>query len=144
MCSAKVDGLQTYCKACLKEYRVVSRDRRIERMRLYNRRPSVRMRRMVKDAQARATRQGLAFDLDEDWVFEMLRQCEARCVYLGIELSFSDGKPNTSPSIDRIRPELGYLKSNCVVCSWRANDLKGNGTPEEHSLLAESLSLIAK
>jgi hypothetical protein len=35
------------------------------------------------------------------------------------------------PSIDRIVPALGYVKTNIVVVSCRANSLKGDATPEE-------------
>lgn len=35
------------------------------------------------------------------------------------------------PSIDRIIPELGYVKGNVAVISWRANNLKSNATLHE-------------
>ncbi len=35
------------------------------------------------------------------------------------------------PSVDRIVPELGYIKGNIAVISYRANWLKNNSTPEE-------------
>lgn len=35
------------------------------------------------------------------------------------------------PSIDRINPELGYIKGNIAVISYRANWLKNNSTLEE-------------
>lgn len=34
------------------------------------------------------------------------------------------------PSIDRIRPERGYVKGNVAVISWRANHLKNDCVDE--------------
>ncbi len=35
------------------------------------------------------------------------------------------------PSIDRIIPELGYIKGNIAVISWRANNIKSDATLQE-------------
>ena len=43
----------------------------------------------------------------------------------------------SSPSLDRLVPALGYVKGNVQVISWRANKLKGEGTAEDHRLIAE-------
>lgn len=39
--------------------------------------------------------------------------------------------PDDSPSVDRIFPDLGYIKGNIVIVSYRANNIKTNATPEE-------------
>jgi hypothetical protein len=36
-----------------------------------------------------------------------------------------------SPSLDRIIPELGYVKGNVAIISWKANSLKSNGTIDD-------------
>lgn len=51
------------------------------------------------------------------------------CPVLGVKL-FS-GDRDTSASIDRIIPELGYVKDNIEVISMRANRLKNNASIEE-------------
>ena len=62
------------------------------------------------------------------------------CPVLGIELNyFSKGRSENSPSFDRIDSNLGYIKGNVVVMSWRANRLKNNGTAEEHEKIANYL-----
>ncbi len=60
------------------------------------------------------------------------------CPVLGIELYNGPYKAGTgkhpkdhSPSIDRIIPKLGYVKSNVRIISFRANTLKGNATAAE-------------
>lgn len=41
------------------------------------------------------------------------------------------------PSIDRIIPELGYVKGNIAVISWRANNIKSNATLQELESVVE-------
>lgn len=41
-----------------------------------------------------------------------------------------NGRPD-SPSLDRIRPALGYVPGNVQVISLKANCMKGNRTPED-------------
>lgn len=54
------------------------------------------------------------------------------CPVLGIKLERAVGKakPN-SPSLDRMIPELGYVKGNIMVISHKANTIKNNSTIEE-------------
>ena len=57
------------------------------------------------------------------------------CPVLGIELRMNyDGKcgDDNSPSVDRMRPELGYVKGNIFIISKRANTIKSFGTIAEH------------
>jgi hypothetical protein len=55
-----------------------------------------------------------------------------RCPVLGLPLRKTKGRqgPN-SPSLDRLNPRLGYVPSNVLVVSWRANEIKKNATPRE-------------
>lgn len=78
-------------------------------------------------AKTRARDRGLSFDLTpEDLPVPDV------CPVLGIPL-FHGAKTrcDNSPTVDRLRPELGYIKGNARVISWRANALKSNGTLEE-------------
>ena len=56
------------------------------------------------------------------------------CPVLGLPLYRNSGGaaqgPN-SPSLDRIDPDLGYVRGNVKVISARANSIKSNATPEE-------------
>lgn len=42
-----------------------------------------------------------------------------------------------SPTLDRILPELGYVKGNVAFLSYRANRIKDNGTMQEHYNIAD-------
>ena len=74
----------------------------------------------------RAEKLGLPFDLDEQWLEE---NCPAVCPVLGLPL---DGKSrDTTLSFDRLVPEQGYTKDNCVPMSMKANRLKSNASLED-------------
>jgi hypothetical protein len=55
------------------------------------------------------------------------------CPVLGIPIAVgnSNGPSPNSPSLDRFIPELGYVRENVRVISWRANRLKSDATLEE-------------
>ncbi len=57
------------------------------------------------------------------------------CPVLGLKLDYSfkgDGRARrNSPSIDRIRPELGYVPGNVIVVSQLANQIKSCATVDQ-------------
>ena len=62
------------------------------------------------------------------------------CPLLGIEIKA--GLPRNSaqsPSIDKIVPELGYIKGNVWIVSSRANIIKNDASVDEIELLAKNL-----
>lgn len=78
-------------------------------------------------AKYRAKKKGLPFNLTarDLWIPEY-------CPILGLKLERGVGRPHAnSPSLDRVKPELGYVRGNVNVISHRANTLKGAGTLEE-------------
>lgn len=75
-------------------------------------------------AKYRARKEQLPFDIDEaDIVIPQL------CPVLGIPLLRQHGVHNdNSPSMDKIKPALGYVKGNVCVVSHLANRIKSNET----------------
>jgi hypothetical protein len=61
------------------------------------------------------------------------------CPILGIVLDYGPkdrvGPAPSSPSLDRIRPELGYVVGNVRVISHRANQIRSNATAAELRLV---------
>lgn len=86
-------------------------------------------------AKHRAKKKNLAFTLEvKDIVIPKF------CPVLGLKLQIGDkGWTAGSPSLDRIVGALGYVKDNVRVISWRANQLKRDGTAEEFERLAAYL-----
>lgn len=58
------------------------------------------------------------------------------CPIFGVEL-VQNGRGDFSPSLDKIRPELGYVKGNIIVVSDLANRIKSNATPEQIMAVAK-------
>lgn len=91
---------------------------------------------LVNHARLRASRLGVPFSLVEGDVI-----IPEFCPVLGTPLKWNVGQRassnRSSPSLDRVIPELGYVKGNVVVISNRANHLKNNASPEELRLVAD-------
>ena len=93
-----------------------------------------------KAAKRRARTKDLDFDIEvSDIIIPQF------CPLLNIPIIHKVGKgcrsPH-SPSLDRIKNHLGYVKGNILVVSWRANFLKSDGTIEELELLLTNLKTI--
>lgn len=93
---------------------------------------------IVRRARERAKAKGLPFNITQEDIV-----IPATCPVLGISIEVNvDYLKDTSPSLDRIKPELGYVKGNVRVISSRANRLKCDGTAAEMKLIYEDLLRI--
>lgn len=96
------------------------------------------MRRAVNDSRARAKLAGIPHAIS---ILDVA--VPETCPVLGVPLEFSTGKKaHNSPSIDRMRPELGYVAGNVRVISHRANVLKNNGSLDEMRRVVQDLERI--
>jgi hypothetical protein len=88
----------------------------------------------IRRIKHRSKERGLPFDITTADL-----EVPALCPVLGIPITL--GAPPRSPglpSIDRIIPELGYVRGNICVISWRANNLKHDCTnSQELRLVAD-------
>jgi len=128
-------GRQSYCRVCSKtlhdKWVEANKEKiREHKRRAYTKNPAIFIWRQIK---RRSAEQGIPCTITmEDVRFLFLRT--KVCPVLGIPLVHNFGGKafaSNSPSIDRIRPELGYVPGNVAVISYRANRLKGDGTREE-------------
>lgn len=93
----------------------------------------------LQSTRSRAQRRGVDFQLTVD----DMPGLPDRCPYLGLTLGRNLVRPgDSSPSLDRINSQLGYLRGNVEWVSLRANRLKGDGTAEEHLRIAEWLETV--
>jgi len=97
---------------------------------------------LINQVKARAKRNGLDFDLKESDIV-----VPEFCPVLGLRLEWGTGKGrkvalDNSVSLDRTDSSKGYIKGNISIMSWRANNLKKNGTAEEHAKIAEYMKGI--
>lgn len=93
-------------------------------------------RKWLDSVKHRASRKGLEFDLTVDDL-----QIPDFCpVFPTIQLAKirSNAKQDVnSATVDRVNNAKGYIKSNCQIISWRANQLKRNASPEELLAIAK-------
>jgi hypothetical protein len=100
-----------------------NRERYQERRRRYRSRANTRAKEMLNSAKWSAKEKGIAFDLDHDWILGRLQTGLCELTGLAFRLEPLDGgrqNPYTA-SLDRIVPELGYVKSNVRMILWALN-----------------------
>lgn len=92
--------------------------------------------------KSRAKKSGIPFQLSLEHIV-----IPEVCPVLGIPLNFDSverkGPKMNSPSIDRIKPDLGYVPGNVRIISHRANSLKSNATVAELEMVLADLRTIA-
>lgn len=92
-------------------------------------------RAMLRSAKKRASANGVPFELTIEDI-----KIPKKCPVLGIPLiagAVNGGSTNNSPSIDRIKPELGYVVGNILIVSMLANQIKSSATPEQIMKVAQ-------
>jgi hypothetical protein len=76
-----------------------------------------------QDAKARSKEKNIPFDVTATYLQSLLTDT---CPVYGTEFKWiGNGTTlSTSPSLDRINPDLGYVEGNIVVISIKANRIK--------------------
>lgn len=113
------------------EWAAANRDHLLTRS--ANRRLNKRAICLVAAARVRARARGLPFDVTPAEVSRLQTIIDAgKCELSGVALTLDGGRSATSPSLDRIRPALGYVAGNMrIVChalnagmgDWGADEL---------------------
>lgn len=148
-------GRRAFCKAC--EHKIQNSPERLARRnelrKLRRENDEYRLARNLKDtetrhnnedsikkalvraAKARAKKKGIPFDITiEDFILP------EKCPLLEIPLTVGYGSSQeNSYSLDKIIPDLGYVKGNVWVISNKANMIKNNASLEELKLLVKNL-----
>jgi uncharacterized protein (DUF4415 family) len=92
----------------------------------------------------RAAKKGLPYDLDADYLQSIM---PTHCPVLGVELKRRRTKSDDSacsPTVDRIVPALGYIRTNVIIVSRRANNIKSDASPEEIRKVAQYYETLIK
>lgn len=95
------------------------------------------IREMLARARERARDKGIEFNLVEQ---DILMPCY--CPILGHRLEI--GNYNNAPSLDRIDPNLPYVRGNVQVISSRANRIKSDANIEELRMVAQWMENVEK
>ena len=101
------------------------------------------LRKLLSKAKQRAKKASLPFDLTLEWLETMvISHCPITLQpidWLKEEVTNGIPGPN-SPSIDKNKPELGYVQTNCAIVSFRGNSIKSNGTIDEHRRVVQYMA----
>ena len=84
----------------------------------------------IKGALRRAKAKNLPFNITEEYV-KSITPKDMICPALGIKMNTSVEDLDSTPSLDRLVPEKGYVKGNVIVVSFKVNRIKADATPEE-------------
>ena len=95
---------------------------------------------------ARSKELGLAFDCDfftRSFFYDELTK-NPFCECCGKEFYFSgDGLSMDAPSVDRLRPAVGYVKGNVSIICWRCNKIKRDASLDELKILLRWMKDVA-
>ena len=101
------------------------------------------IRRRLSKVRHRCNLLDLPFDLDELWVREQLDRSEWRCSVTGDQMTLASAKgenaTDTSWSIDRVDPSVGYTKTNVRFVTNGFNRWRSNFTDGELLRMADAL-----
>lgn len=150
VCHQNEDNLRDWCIECGKERSRKSSRERNQNFRsknpqyfLDNARSNRRAnpkQTLFNRAKRRAAKKGFVFTITVDDIPDIPEVCPV----LGFKLEFGSREDrSSSPSLDRIDNTKGYVPGNLQVISYRANQLKSDGTIEEFKKLVTYLELVA-
>lgn len=92
-------------------------------------------------AKERAAQAGLPFDREA--VRELLLNPPTHCPVFGWQFKPGGKRSDDSPSIDRIKPHLGYVRGNIALISFKANRIKTDATAAEVRAVADWLDKVS-
>lgn len=101
------------------------------------------LRALLSKAKKRAKKASLPFDLTLEWLETMvISHCPITLQPIDwLKEEVANGMPGpNSPSIDKNKPELGYVQTNCAIVSYRGNMIKSNGTIDEHRRVVQYMA----
>jgi hypothetical protein len=130
------DGLNWYCKCCIKEYNSNRYSTLIGRAKI-----------LVNNARVRSRKKNLDFDISVDDIHEKI--VAGVCEFTGISFDYSYGKDTFlnaySPSIDKINSKKGYTKNNIRLVLTAVNRSLGeDGEKEMLPILKAMVEAIEK
>lgn len=97
--------------------------------------------RMYSRVKSRAKQKGISFNIDKTDII-IPEFCPVLGIKLVPKLGGKKGYYPDSPSLDRIKPSLGYIKDNIRVISARANLLKNDASIDELEKVLSDLKSI--
>lgn len=105
----------------------------------YYENPKSKARLMYISSKANAKKKNVEFDLDIEWIYDILSIWECQITWIKFDLKFhNDWRQHPySPSLDRIVPSKWYTKENVRMILWWLNMAFGDFWEEVYSDIAK-------
>lgn len=99
--------------------------------------------RPLKSARIRAKNIQLPFDLDKEYLLQIWT---GKCPVFGFDLTFATNRsnPDNQASLDRILPEMGYVRGNVIFISNLANRIKNSADSNQIKQVLDWLMIAEK
>lgn len=96
--------------------------------------------------QERAKRNGLAVDIDKQYLHDLWDQQNGKCAISGIDMTYitNCGRIPTNVSVDRIDSSKGYIKGNVQLVCMAVNQMKNDLDMQTLLTFCEAILLNAK
>lgn len=91
----------------------------------------------IVNSRIRAKNKNFDFELDKEFIEELILKQENKCIYSGIE--FIKGDKYYNMSIDRIDSSKGYVKENSQLVCTIVNRMKSDFTEDTFLFLIKSI-----
>ena len=103
-----------------------------------------RMKELATGARHRAKPKGISYNIDGEYLLTLWEDQKGLCCVTGepFDLSYDSGlqkgwSKRNAPSVDRVVPELGYIKGNVRLVTFQVNCAKGLYSDEEFYKMCE-------
>ena len=127
--TARADGLNSYCKACVNE--TPSSKKKLQKLRtarINNIENWIKWTTTRKRSECKKS--GIDFDVDFDFLLNLWQQQNGLCFYAKTAMLFGENDLR-SASLERRDPTQGYIKTNVVWASKSMNWAKNNSSEDE-------------
>jgi hypothetical protein len=105
-----------------------------------------RMGKLLAAAKYRAKKKDLPIDINKSHLVRLWEKQDGKCAFSGRPLVLQSGAGRVhpdSPSLDRIVPELGYIKGNVRIVTYHVNVCLSEFGDEALLELARTLTGVA-
>jgi hypothetical protein len=95
-------------------------------------------------------KRGLEFEIDIEYIMELLKKQNGKCALTGWDLEFTRGgvyDNGTNPraaTIDRIWNSSGYVRGNVQITCWQSNRVKGSMSNDEFIEMCKNITEISR
>jgi len=103
-------------------------------------------RRTINGLRYTRTKQGIQFEVDALDLLRIYDEQEGLCQLSGVLMTThrdGSGRRDTTASVDRIDPDIGYVPTNIQLVCWQANKMKGKMRDAEFWFWCENVSRYA-